>query len=454
MKKIYTFLSFFLVFVVNAQYQRSIIANTNTAGAYGLLEKDVDGDGIIDLLGASEIDNTVSYFINDGSGHFTQTIIDNDLTGARFIDGADFDGDGDMDFAATGSTELVWYRNDNGTFVKTIVASGLNDPRQVRLIDVGSLLDPGTPDGDIDIGILKSGDNAASLYMNDGSNNFSLLNIISISDPRYLHGGDFNSDGTDDLVVTSYTNNQIVWYKLGSFGFVEAGTIVTGFNGAFGVEGGDIDLDGDDDIIATAFLDNEVAWFENTDGTGTNFTKHTIDNNLPGASYVHWLDIDNDGDKDIVATGYGTTSGGSVTNSQVVIYYNDGAQNFTKTIIDTASLGAATFSVQDFNGDNQYDIAVAASASNEFVLLSQNTGAISNQRLQTIRLYPNPVKGQFFVRPEESIRKIQIFDITGRQIINTTQYQIDMQAYPNGYYLVKISLKDGEDITKKILVLH
>ncbi len=454
MKYLYTFLLLFMIFAVNGQYQRSIISNTNTAGAYGLLEKDINGDGFMDLMGASEVDNTVAYFINDGTGHFTQTIINNDLPGARFVDGADFDGDGDMDFAATGSSQLVWYLNDNGTFIKTVIESGLNDPRQVRLIDVGDLFNPGTPDGDIDIGILKSGDNSASLYMNDGSNNFSLLNIISINDPRYLHGGDFNSDGTDDLVVTSYGNNKVVWYKLGSFGFVEAGDIVTDFNGAFGVEGGDIDLDGDDDVIATAYLDNKVSWFENTDGTGTSFTEHVIDNNLPGASYIHWLDIDNDGDKDIVATGYGTSSGGSVTNSQVVIYYNDGAQNFTKTIIDATSVGPATFSVYDFTGNGAYDIAVAANVSNEFVLLSQNTGAVNDPAWALVKLYPNPVSSQLHISAEKTIKDIQIFDITGRRILVTDKHTINMQAYPQGYYLVKVNMTDGTEITKKVLVLN
>jgi hypothetical protein len=279
------------------------------------------------------------------------------------------------------------------------------------------------------------------------------MNIISINTPKYLHGGDFNSDSTDDILVSSYGNNEIVWYKIGSLGFVQGGTVVSNFNGAFGCEGGDIDLDGDDDVIATAFLDNEVAWFENTDGTGNNFTKHIIDNNLPGASYIHWLDIDNDGDKDIVATGYGTTSGSTVTGSQVVVYYNDGNQNFTKTVIDDTSMGPAYFSVQDFTGDGNYDIAVAASVSGEFVLLSQTSNSINETAGDLLKVFPNPVSNFLNIETDFNITQIAIFDITGRNVIETKKSHIDLADFKTGYYLVKVKFEKHPTITKKILVV-
>jgi len=454
MKQIYIFLSFFWIALSYGQWQKSIISNTNGDGAFGILEKDLNNDGILDLMGAAADANTLSYFINDGAGHFTQTIITNNFTGANSIDAADFDNDGDIDFAACGSDELAWFENNNGTFIKHSIATGLNNPIQVRVSDVGTLFNPATPDGDIDIGILRSGDNTVTLYMNDGNNSFSNLTIISINTPKYLHGGNFNSDNTEDILVSSYGNNQIVWYKIGSFGFVQGGTVVSNFNGAYGCEGGDIDLDGDDDVIATAFLDNEVAWFENTDGTGTNFTKHTIDTNLPGASYIHWLDIDSDGDKDIVATGYGTTSGSTVTGSQIVIYYNDGSQNFTKTVIDDTSMGPANFSVQDFTGDNNYDIAVAASASGEFILLSQSSGSVEETNNNLVKVYPNPASDLLNIETDLNFSQIMVFDITGRKVLTTNRKHIDLASFKTGYYLVKVLFDKHRTVTKKILIIR
>ncbi len=449
MKKLFTLVFIIITATGFSQYYRIVVANFN--GAYGILEKDVNDDGSLDLLAAGESGNILAYFINDGAGYFTQTTIDNNFTGARFIDGEDFDGDGDMDFAASGTTDLVWYENDNGTFVKTVIETGLNDPRQVRLSDIGTIIDPATPDGDIDIGILVSGENAAAVYINNGGNSFSRLNIISVDSPRYLHGGDFDLDSSPDFLVSSYNSNEITWHKIGTYGIVYAGTVASNFNGAFGVEGGDIDLDGDDDVIGAAYVDNEVAWFENVNGDGSSFTKHTIDNNLPGASYIHWLDIDGDGDKDIVATGYGDTSG---NNSQVVIYYNDGAQNFTKTIIDDNIKGATTFTVQDFDGDNIFDIMVAGSVSNEIVLLTQNPNAIGSNKIDALSVYPNPVHDVLHISSANNLQQVEIFDITGRQVLTTNQTDIDVSSFNKGYYLVKALLTNKKVITRKILVLN
>jgi hypothetical protein len=450
MKKLLFLLTIIMSVNISAQFTKSVIASANVNGAYGILEKDLDDDGDMDLMAASQNDNTLSYYINDGTGIFTQHIITTNLTGAAFIDAADFGNDGDMDFVALGTSDLVWYEFDNGSYISHTVASGLNNPLQVRLYDIGSITDPGTPDGDTDIGLLVSGDNNATVYINDGTNTFSRMNIISINTPKYLHGGDFNSDNTDDLIVTSYSDNNIEWYRLGTFGFVSGGIVVNNFHGAFGVEGGDIDLDGDDDVIATAFLDNEVAWFENTDGTGTNFTKHTIDNNLIGASYIHWVDIDGDSDKDIIVTAYGNGTSGA----EIAIYYNDGAQNFTKTTIDNLENGYETFSVQDFDGNGTFDIAFAANLSNKLVLLSQTATSISNNVNALFKVYPNPTDSHLNISAEKAIKQVVIFDISGRKLIESAQSEINISYLPAGNYLLQVQLINGTMATQKFIVKH
>ena len=452
-KKLILLISISVFFQLKAQVEfgKFFVSNNQTAGVYGVLEKDLDNDGDMDLMSASTIDNTLAYYINDGTGNFTQTIITTGFDGAAFIDGADFDNDGDIDFAGLGTSDLSWFENDNGTFVEHSIATGLSEPLQLRLYDIGSLLDPATPDGDIDIGILVSGENSATVYMNDGSNNFSRLNIISVNSPKYLNGGDFDGDNTDDILISSYNNNEVVWYKLGNYSFVQGGTVTSNFQGAFGVEGGDIDLDGDDDVIATAFLDNEVAWFEN-DGSA-NFTKHVIDTDLPGASYIRWMDIDDDGDKDIIATGFGNLSGGTTTGHQVVVYYNDGAQNFTKTIVDNTEKGPATFCLQDFNGDNTIDIIYAANISGKIIMLGQGvTGSIGQNGSVDFNVYPNPAVSVIRITAEEQVEKIDLFDITGRKVLTTTELNIPVAQFTRGYYFLQIHFVSGEISTRKILM--
>ncbi len=425
-----------------AQFTKSIISSTDTNGANGLLEKDINGDTLIDLIGASQSSNTVSYYINNGDHTFTQTIIDNALTGATYADAYDLDGDGDLDFTAVGSGDLVWYENDGSfVFTKHLITT-LTNPTFVRAYDVDS-------DGDGDIGVAIYGENSITAFLNDGNGGFTRMNIISINTPKIFHGGDFDGTGDGNVLISSFDGNEIAWYAFNGLFFSRGGTIDSNFHGAFGIEGGDIDNDGDDDVIGAAYNDNEIAWFENTNGDGSSFTKHSIDANFVGASYVHWLDIDSDGDKDIVASAYGNGTSGS----EVAIYYNDGNQNFTKTTIDNTENGAACISVQDFDDDGSFDIAFAANLSNKFVLMSDNVSAISQSGKNMFSLYPNPAHQNLHISSDKNIEKVEIFDITGRRILQTNKRNIDISKLPKAHYLIQVSFDDGSHFIKKLIVI-
>ena len=441
------------VFTLNAgaqNFTKSTISNTGTSGAFGILNEHIDGDTLMDLVGTAKADNSVFYYINNGGGSFTQHVIDNNLTGATFVDAFDMDTDGDIDFVAVGTSDLVWYENDgNFSFTRHDIDT-VNNAMGVLAQHVASSLYTG-----VIIGVLNTGDNKLTMYLeSSNSSGFARNSLfdISVNSPYAVHGGDFNNDGTEDLLITSFSDDEIVWYYQGSIGFSQGGTIATGFDGAYGVEGGDLDLDGDDDVVAAAYNAGKISWFENVNGDASLFTEHVIDSNMPGASYVHWLDIDSDGDKDIVAGAYGTLSGGTTTGHQLVIYYNDGNQNYTKTVIDDTEQGVAMFSVQDFNDDGAYDIAYASNIPGSFVLLTSGTSAINNVDNQEFTYYPNPVTDVLKIKADVDIKRIKIVDITGRIIIETSQNHLDVSALPSGYYLLQVSFSQGQVATKKILI--
>jgi hypothetical protein len=74
------------------------IASLQSAdGATSVYAADVDGDGDMDVLSASEYDDKIAWYENDGQQHFTIHTITDAADGARSVYATDVDGDGDMD---------------------------------------------------------------------------------------------------------------------------------------------------------------------------------------------------------------------------------------------------------------------------------------------------------------------------------------------------------------------
>ncbi len=82
--------------------------------------------------------------------------------------------------------------------------------------------------------------------------------------------------------------------------------IEVNFDGATHVYSADIDGDGDMDVLGAAALDDEITWWENVDGSGTSWMKHTIDKNFHDANFVYSEDINNDGYMDILGAALGS----------------------------------------------------------------------------------------------------------------------------------------------------
>ena len=81
-------------------------------------EGDLNNDGFLDIVSASENDNTIAWYENDGNANptFTATDITTSVNGARSIFAADLDGDGDTDLIS-GSTlddTVFWHENLGG----------------------------------------------------------------------------------------------------------------------------------------------------------------------------------------------------------------------------------------------------------------------------------------------------------------------------------------------------
>ncbi len=99
-------------------------------------------------------------------------------------------------------------------------------------------------------------------------------------------------------------------------------------------------------------------------GYAQEFTDHIIDNVTNNALSTEIVDLDNDGDFDIIAAFYNEV--GTTNTGKLKWYENDGAQNYTMHTIDATINGAIYLSAADANGDGNLDILLNAYDGNAF----------------------------------------------------------------------------------------
>ena len=248
---------------------------TGADGAEAVFAADMDGDGDLDVLSASQSDKMIAWYENDGAQDFSRHIITTDLVSASFVVADDFDGDGDMDVVAAGTTSffssfpftIVWYEND-GQQNFTAHQIGQEDD-----IDGIGAVHPADIDGDGDTDVLFSQRifGKVGWYENDGQQNFSLQTIDATGNAISLKTADIDGDGDTDFVAVSEQKNAIVWYEntlSNGNGFskhiLSTSFISTGIRSPMNAFPSDVDSDGDLDVLAILRFEDKVAWFENT----------------------------------------------------------------------------------------------------------------------------------------------------------------------------------------------
>jgi hypothetical protein len=160
---------------------------------------------------------TLSFYENDGHGHFTDVSDRVHITGPKNYYGftaltGDFDNDGWPDiFVACDSTASLYYHNLGGkSFEEIGVRSGVaynEDGREQA--GMGATAADFDGDGLLDIFKTNFADDTHTLYKNQASNNFEDDTIASglAVNTKYLGWGttflDFDNDGWKDLIVAN-----------------------------------------------------------------------------------------------------------------------------------------------------------------------------------------------------------------------------------------------------------
>ncbi|REG94377.1 FG-GAP repeat domain-containing protein [Algoriphagus antarcticus] len=351
------------------KFKKLVIAyeSTESVGVF-----DVDNDGTLDLVSGS--------FWYKGPAFLDRFLIGQVKRFGEYYEDfstipMDVNEDGKMDFVTGGWFEgtLVWKENPgDGSEWKTHEIAKTGNIETTRGFDI---------DGD---GILEIVPNtprkALAYYKKTGSNQFEKFPVADI----HGHGlgfGDINGDGRGDLVISEGWLEAPSDLKTGKWilhpdfnlGDTSIPMIVT-----------DVNSDGLADLIVGQAHEFGLFWMEQKkEGNQISFVKHEIDPYQSQYHTMEWVDIDNDGQNELV-TGKryrahnGKDPGGK--DYAGLYYFKWNGESFTKNVISYGPLGEGKgsglyFSVADLNDDGWKDIVVAGK---DGLVVFENLGRPNN----------------------------------------------------------------------------
>lgn len=290
-------------------------------------------------------------FLSAEAQNFTSTFLAyNNL----YMNKTDLDQDGDLDVITGGLNCLSWEENmGNNVFVNHVISQSQPEVQWV----VGADLDS---DGYQDIVSASLSNNAVYWSRNLGNQTFAQTTIATLTGgTSSVAVADLDNDGDMDVAGTGFTGDRVFWLRNNGAEVFTQIELLAAFDGALNIETGDLDGDGDADIMAAACEGGRINWFRNNGGGS--FTSLTIVNNFSNPREVKLRDYDQDGDLDVI---YAADAGSG--------WFSNSNGNFTINAYSTNS-GAYSVDVADIDGDGLLDF-IRAFPQTPSISWSRNTG--------------------------------------------------------------------------------
>ncbi|MBN2363588.1 VCBS repeat-containing protein [candidate division WOR-3 bacterium] len=191
----------------------------------------------------------------------------------------------------------------------------------------------------------------------------------SITAPSSLFVYDFNRDGLNDVIGTSWSPGQIfLWTNEGGNPPTwSREEVASNISGASFAMAGFIDGDSLPDIVSSGWYANEIAFFKNDTLSG--WTKQILSDSFIQAHEVWTYDIDADGDMDVI--------GASAGSSGIRWWRNDGGNPilWTELAFGGNIAGGRSVNCVDLDGDSDLDV-IACGATSNTILWWENNGQI------------------------------------------------------------------------------
>jgi hypothetical protein len=282
--------------------ERAIASDAN--GASSVWAGDVDGDGDVDVVSASSLDDRILLHRNaDGrGGRWDSLTLTTQASGASSVSAGDLDGDGDVDVlsASDFDAKIAWYENRGGaeSWRERVISTSANGATAVIAADLDG-------DGDLDVASASRFDDKVAWYRNTHGDGSSWReNVVSraADGASAVVAADLDADGDLDLISASRESDAISWYEntRGDATAMPARMIAASADGPEGLFAADLDGDRDLDVLSASRLDDRIAWYENRTGDAKTWTARTVSDRASGAASVFAADVDGDGAPDLL----------------------------------------------------------------------------------------------------------------------------------------------------------
>ncbi len=326
--------------------------------------------GVFDVNGDQQLDIVSGSYWYEGPGFLKRHLIGNVKRVGEYYDDfstipMDVNGDGKMDFITGGWFEetLRWRENpgDNKEWkLNDIIKTGNIETTRTWDIDGDGFEEivPNTPGKPLAYYTLLRDDKGKA------TGQFSKTQVVE----THGHGlgfGDINGDGRKDFIIPSG------WLEAPDDRKNKPWVLHTDFNlgtASVPVIVADVNRDGLNDLIVGQAHNYGLDWYQQKrEGKTISFVKHAIDPYNSQYHTMEWVDIDNDGEMELV-TGhrYRAHNGNDPGDNNVpaLYYFKWNGGSFTKNVISYGPLGEGKgtgvfFTIADLHKTGKKDIIVA-----------------------------------------------------------------------------------------------
>lgn len=274
----------------------------------------------------------------------------------NFLRAVDLDGDRDLDLVVANAegNQVVTLFNDGvlpfGRFV-VHATSGF----QLLGMAAGDF----DRDGDLDLGVASTGSDSVLILANDGTGGLSEVGRVRVGgSPAAVAAADFDQDGDLDLAISEIDENALHFLANDGTGtFVSRARSSTGLGPTF-LAVGDVDDDALPDLFVACSGSEFATRLRNTGGFTFVRSQFPLG---PGANFLDLVDLDRDGDQDLVAI---------PRSGEGRVFLGDGRGGF----VDRSDLGFLTVrsvshaAIRDLDGDRALDLLVASYESRRLVV--------------------------------------------------------------------------------------